>query len=147
MFLPFLQVLIPTVVYSHYSNYEKSIARFLINSRHSCKKYCLHNFTLWGITITVDPRIKFGLRKGDCFVKKLSFSRVFPRWSWIFFSSIGLVSFVDPLHQKLAKAWCWKLLKYYNWHFSRSDPLKVWPPFLPNFPGDPDFFQDLENRY
>ena len=64
---------------------ENQLHDFLINSRHSCKKYCLHNSTLWRITITVDPRIKFGLRKGDCFVKKLSFSRVLLRWSWIFF--------------------------------------------------------------
>ena len=85
---------------------------FLTNSRDSCKKYCLHNCTLWGIATIVDPRIKFGLRKGDCFVKKMSFSRVFLRWSWIFFSPIGLVSFIDPLYQKVAKAWCWKLPKY-----------------------------------
>ena len=52
---------------------------FLINSKHSCKKYCLHNCTLCGITITIYSRIKFGFRKGDCFVKKMSFLRVFLR--------------------------------------------------------------------
>ena len=41
--------------------------------------------TLWGITITVGPRIKFGLRMGDYFFKKLSFSCAFLRWSWFFF--------------------------------------------------------------
>ena len=30
---------------------------FLINSRHSDKKYCFYNCTLGGTTITVDPRI------------------------------------------------------------------------------------------
>ena len=53
---------------------ENQLHDFLINSRYSCKKYCLHNSTLLRITVTVDPQIKFGLRKGDCFVKKLSFS-------------------------------------------------------------------------
>ena len=33
---------------------ENQLHDFLINSRHSCKKYCLHNSTLWGITFTVD---------------------------------------------------------------------------------------------
>ena len=37
---------------------ENQLHDFLINSGHSCKKYCLHNSTLRGITITVDPRIK-----------------------------------------------------------------------------------------
>ena len=44
---------------------ENQLHDFLINSRYSCKKYCLHNSTLLGITITVHPRIKFGLRKGE----------------------------------------------------------------------------------
>ena len=35
------------------------------NSGYSFKKYCLHNSTLLGITITAVPRIKFGLRKGS----------------------------------------------------------------------------------
>ena len=48
---------------------ENQFHDFLINSRHSCKKYCLHNSTLRGITVTVDPRIKYGLRKGDRLVK------------------------------------------------------------------------------
>ena len=73
VFFPFPQVLIPTVVGLLT---ESQLHDFLIiNSRYSC----LHNSTLLGITITVDPRIKFGFRKGDCFVKKLSFSRVFLR--------------------------------------------------------------------
>ena len=57
---------------------ENRLHDFLINSRHSRKKYCLHNSTLLGITITLDPRIKFGLRKGDCFVKKVV---IFPSFS------------------------------------------------------------------
>ena len=60
---------------------ENQLHDFLINSRHSHENYCLHNCTLWGITVTIDPLIKFGLRVGDCFVKKLSFSCVFLRWS------------------------------------------------------------------
>ena len=54
---------------------ENQLDDFLI--KHSCKKYCLHNCTLWGITITVDPRIKFDLKKGDCFVKKCQFTEFF----------------------------------------------------------------------
>ena len=34
----------------------------LINRRHSHEKGCFHNCTLWAITITVDPWIKFDLR-------------------------------------------------------------------------------------
>ena len=48
--------------------------------------------------------VEFGLRKGDCFVEKVV---IFPSFSSVimnFFSPIGLVSFIDPLHQKLAKA-------------------------------------------
>ena len=41
-----LQLLIPTVVYFDENNTENQLYDFLINSRHSCKKYCLHNFTL-----------------------------------------------------------------------------------------------------
>ena len=54
------------------------------------------------ITITVDPRIKFGLRKRDSFVKKMSFSRVFSV-TMSFFSPIILISFIDPCHQRIAK--------------------------------------------
>ena len=31
--------------------------------------------------MTVDPRINFGLRKGDCLVTKLTFSCLFLGWS------------------------------------------------------------------
>ena len=79
MFLLFLQVLIPQWSFSMKAITENQLHGFLINSRNSCKKYCLHNSTLLGITITVDPRIKFGLREGDCLVKKLSFSGAFLR--------------------------------------------------------------------
>ena len=41
-----LQVLIPTVVFSMKAITENQLHDFLINSRHSCKKYCLHNSTL-----------------------------------------------------------------------------------------------------
>ena len=56
---------------------QNQLHDFQINSIHSCKKHCLHNCTSWGIAITVDPRIKFGLRKGDCFVEKMSCSPIF----------------------------------------------------------------------
>ena len=57
-----LQVLILTVVFSPSKQLLKiKLHDFLINSRHSHDKYCFHNCTLWGKTITVDPRIKFGL--------------------------------------------------------------------------------------
>ena len=140
MFFPFLQVLIPTVVFFHESNYWKSIARF----SNSCKKYCLHNCTLWGITITVDPRTKFGLRKGDCFVKKMSFSRVFfSRWPWIFFLTNRTNFVYWSSSPRIAKTCCWKLLKYLKWHFSRSDPSKVWPAFSQIFPVTLIFFKIL----
>ena len=50
---------------------------FLINSRHSCKKYCLHNSTLWGIAITVDPRIILGSGRGIVWSKAV----IFPSFS------------------------------------------------------------------
>ena len=65
-FFPFLKVLILTVVFSMKAITENQLHDFLIYSRYSCKKYCLHNSTLLGITITVDPRIKFGIRKKYC---------------------------------------------------------------------------------
>ena len=43
---PFLQVLIPTVVFSMKAITENQLHDFLINSRHSCKEYCLHNCIL-----------------------------------------------------------------------------------------------------
>ena len=65
MFFPFLQVLIPTEwSFSMKAITENQLHDFLINSRYSCKKCCLHNSTLLGTTVTVDPRM---LRKGDCF--------------------------------------------------------------------------------
>ena len=76
---------------------ENQLHDFLINSRHSCKKYCLYNSTLWGISITVDPGIKVGLRKGRLFRQKvvifLSFSSVITiffltnRTSFVYWSS------------------------------------------------------------
>ena len=41
---------------------ECQLHDFLINSRHPHEKYCFRNCTLRGITITVGPRIKFGLK-------------------------------------------------------------------------------------
>ena len=41
-----LQVLIPTVVFSMKAIAENQLQDFLINSRHSFKKYCLHDSTL-----------------------------------------------------------------------------------------------------
>ena len=41
-----LQVLIHTVVFSMKAITENQLHDFLINSRHSWKKYCLHSFTL-----------------------------------------------------------------------------------------------------
>ena len=54
---------------------------------------------------------KIWAQEGRLFGQKvvifLSFSLVIMN----FFSPIELVSFIDPVHQKLAKAWCWKLPK------------------------------------
>ena len=109
---------------------ENQLHDFLINNRYSCKKYCLHNSRLLGITITVDPQIKFGIRKKYClhnstllgitikvhppikfglrkgehlFRQKVV---IFPSFSSVimnFFSPIGLISPIDPLHQKYQK--------------------------------------------
>ena len=47
----------------------------------------------------IDPRIKFGLRKGEYFVKTFHFPAIF-FCDNDFFSLIELISIVDPLHQK-----------------------------------------------
>ena len=84
MFLPFLQVLIPTVVFFHESNYWKSIHDFLINSRHSEEIL----FTQFHIMKNYNHRRssdKIWAQEGRLFHQKnLSFSQVFLRWSWIF---------------------------------------------------------------
>ena len=54
-------------------------------------------------TITVDPRIKFGLEKGEFFVKKCHFPAFF-FGDDDFISLIELISLVYPLHQKIAKS-------------------------------------------
>ena len=123
---------------------ENQLHDFLINSRCSCQKYCLHKSTLWGITIIVDPRIKFGLRKGDCFVKKLSFSRAFLRWPWIFFSPIGLALFIDPLHQKNSKSLMLEAAKVLKLTLFFVKSLKsLTPAFSQIFPVTPFFFKIL----
>ena len=83
---------------------ENQLHDSLINSRHSCKKYCLHNSTLWGITITVDIWIKFGFRKGELLRQKVVISPSFSSVNMNLFSPIGQISLIDPLHQKIAKA-------------------------------------------
>ena len=70
---PFHKFLFPQWSFSRRAITENQLHDFLINSRHSSKKYCLHNFTLWGATITIDPEIKCGLRKGDFFKKVVIF--------------------------------------------------------------------------
>ena len=84
---------------------ENPLHDFLINSRYSSKKYCSHNSTLLGITITVDPRIKFGpAQEGRLFRQKVVFFASFSSMIMNFFSPIGLISLVDSLHQKISKA-------------------------------------------
>ena len=51
-----------------------------------------------------------------------------------FFSPIGLISFIDPLHQKIAKACC-KIDTFLGEILQNLDPR-----LLPDFPGDPNFF-------
>ena len=117
---------------------ENQLHDFLINSRYSCKKCCLHNSTLLGITITVDPGIKFGLRKGNCFCH-------FPEF---FFSSIGVISPVDPLHQKYQKPDIGSCQTTKIDTFLGQIPSKSDPHLLPDFSGNPNFFsQDFDNRY
>ena len=70
-FFHFYKFYFPQWSFSMKTITENRLHDYLIDSRHSCRKHCLHNSTLWGITITADPRIKFGLRKGDCFLRKL----------------------------------------------------------------------------
>ena len=143
MFLPFLQVLIPTVVFFHESNYWKSIARFSNEQWTFLQEIPFTRFYIMRNYNHRRSSDKNWAQEGRLFRQKLSFSRVFLRWSWIFFSPIGLVSFIDPLHQKLAKAWCRKLPNFWNWHFSWSDPLKVWPPISPKFSRWPRFFFNI----
>ena len=100
VFSPFLQVLIPTVVFSMKAITENPLHDFLINSRYSCKKYCSHNSTLLGITITVDPWIKFGpAQEGRLFRQKVVIFSSFSSVIMTFFSPIGLISLIDSLHQ------------------------------------------------
>ena len=119
---------------------ENQLHDFLINSRHSCEKYCLHNSTLSGITITIDLRIKFGLRKGDYFIKQLSFSRVFLQWSWTFSHWSNWFRLLILL-TKTSKSLMLEVAKVLKLTlFSLSDPLKVWPPLSPKFSWWPQFF-------
>ena len=119
---------------------ENQLHYFLIDSRHSCKKYCLHNSTLWGITITIDPRIKFGLRKGDCFVKKLSFSQVFLPWSWFFFL-INRTSFIYwSSSPKNGKSLMLEVAKVLKLTLFSVRSLKVWSPLSPKFSRWPQYF-------
>ena len=120
---------------------ENQLHDFLINSRHSCKKYCLHNSTLWGITITVHPRIKFGLRKGDCFIKMLSFfSSVIMnffltnRTSFVYWSS-------SPKTSKSLMLEVAKVLKLTL--FSVRSLKSLTPAFSQIFPVTPIFFKIL----
>ena len=126
---------------------ENQLNNLLINNRHSYKKYCLHNCTWWGITITVDPWIKFGLRKGDRFVKKLSFSCVCLRWLWIF-SLIELIPFIDPLHQKNRKSLMLEVAKVLKLTLLSVRSLKtLTAAFSQILSVIPFFSQDFENRY
>ena len=102
MFLPFLQVLIPTEwSFSMKAITENQLHDFLINSKHSCEKYCLHIRRNYNHRRSSD---KIWAQEGRLFRQKV----IFPSFSSVimnfFFSPIGLVSFIDPLHQKLAKA-------------------------------------------
>ena len=134
MFFPFYNLL-----FSQWSSFMKATTEnqlhdFLISCGHSCKKYCVHNWALWGITITVDPPIKFELKKGDCFFKKVLFSRVFPRWPWFFFLT-DQTNFLywssSPKRKQKPDVGSCQSTKIDN--FSRSDPLKVWQPLSPRF--------------
>ena len=120
---------------------------FLINSRYSCKKYCLHNSTLLGITITVDPRIKFGLRKGDCYVKKLSFPKFFFGDHEFFSHRLGLIRllilFTKNIKSMILEAA--KVLKLIL--FSVRSLKSSTPTFSQIFPVTPTFIQDFDNRY
>ena len=123
---------------------ENQLHDFLINNRHSCKKYCLHNSTLWGIKITVDPRIKFGLRKRDCFVKKVV---IFPSFSSVImnFFLTNRTSFVcwssSPKTSKSLMLEVAKVLKLtlFSVRFLKS----LTPAFSQIFPVTPIFFKIL----
>ena len=104
MFFNFLQVLIPTVVFFHESNYLKSVAR-LSNQQWTFLQEIL--FTQLHITRDYNHRKssdKIWAQEGRLFRQK---HVIFPSFSLVtmnFFSPVGLISFIDPLHQKLAKA-------------------------------------------
>ena len=119
---------------------ENQLHDFVINSRHSCKKYWLHSCTFWEITITVDRRIKFRLRKGDCSWKRCFFSRVSLRWPWNLFSSIRLISFIDPLYQKASKILMLEVAKVLNLTLLSVRSLKSLTRLSPKFFWGPQFF-------
>ena len=123
---------------------ENQLHDFPINSRHSCKKYCLHNSTLWGITITADPRIKFGLRKGDCFVKSCLFPEFFFGDHELFSTSFVYWS-SSPKTSKSLMLEVAKVLKLTL--YSVRSLKSLTPAFSQIFPVTPIFFHDFDNRY
>ena len=121
---------------------ENQLHDFLINCRHSCKKYCVHNCALRGITITVDPPIKFGVQEGRLFLQK---GVIFPSSSSVtmnFFSPIRLIFFIDPLHQKESKSLMLEVAKVLKFELFSVRSLKSWTPsFSQIFPVTPVFFK------
>ena len=57
-----------------------------------------------------------------------------------FFSPMGLVSFIDPVRQKLAKACAGSCQSTKIDPFLGQIPQKFDSRFLPNFPGEPNIF-------
>ena len=122
---------------------ENQMHNFPINGRHSHKKYCSHSGTLWGITITVDPRIKLGLSMGDCFVKKLSFPAfLFGDHEFFFTNQTNFVCWsTSPKNSKILMLEVANVIKLTL--FSVRSLKTLTPAFSQTFPVTPMFFKIL----
>ena len=107
---------------------ENQLHDFLINSRY----YTIFTqySTLLGFTITVDPQIKFGLRKVDCFIKKLS---------------TGLFRLLVLFTKKYQKPDVGSCQSTKIDTFLGQIPKTFDPHLLPDFPGDPNFLKEFDN--
>ena len=96
-----IQVLIPAVVVFFVKVItENQLYNFLINSRHSYKNIVFTVAHYEGYRRSSD---KIWAQDGSCFVKNCHFPAFF-FGDHDFYSLIELISFIDSLHQKIAKA-------------------------------------------
>ena len=104
-YVPFLQVLSPTVVFfSVKAITENQLHNFLINSRDSYKKMLFTQLHIMRDYNHHRSSHKILASEGKLFHQKVVI--FFPSFFFSnheFFSLIELISFVDPLHQKIAE--------------------------------------------